>query len=125
MAIFKQKPSKKAIFPLSRGKNRISQGVENRGSLISVPLALRETRKQRDAGETANFEPLLSGPLQLRVQSRSRTRLRIAAQIAFFVLPLCAKEGLDIVAPLSRDRARWRLPIALPIAEGILLRSRG
>ena len=25
----------------SRGKNRISQGVENRGSLISVPLALR------------------------------------------------------------------------------------
>ena len=30
-----------AIFPFSRGKNRISQGVENRGSLISVPLALR------------------------------------------------------------------------------------
>ena len=34
--------SKKAIFPFSRGKNRISQGIENRGSLISVPLALRE-----------------------------------------------------------------------------------
>ena len=33
---------RKAIFPFSRGKNRISQGVENRGSLISVPLALRE-----------------------------------------------------------------------------------
>ena len=32
----------KAISPFSRGKNRISQGVENRGSLISVPLALRE-----------------------------------------------------------------------------------
>ena len=31
----------KAVFPFSRGKNRISQGVENRGSLISVPLALR------------------------------------------------------------------------------------
>ena len=31
----------KAVFPLSRGKNRIPQGVENRGSLISVPLALR------------------------------------------------------------------------------------
>ena len=30
------------VFPFSRGKNRISQGVENRGSLISVPLALRE-----------------------------------------------------------------------------------
>ena len=27
----------KAVFPFSRGKNRISQGVENRGSLISVP----------------------------------------------------------------------------------------
>ena len=32
----------KAVFPFSRGKNRISQGVENRGSLISVPLALRD-----------------------------------------------------------------------------------
>ena len=37
----RKKPSTKAIFPWSRGKNRISQGVENRGSLISVPLALR------------------------------------------------------------------------------------
>ena len=26
--------------PFSRGKNRILRGVENRGSLISVPLAL-------------------------------------------------------------------------------------
>ena len=32
----------KAVFPFSRWKNRISQGVENRGSLISVRLALRE-----------------------------------------------------------------------------------
>ena len=31
----------KAVSPFSRGKNRISQGVEDRGSLISVPLALR------------------------------------------------------------------------------------
>ena len=30
------------FFPFLRGKNRISQGVENRGSLISVPLGLRE-----------------------------------------------------------------------------------
>ena len=30
-----------AVFPFSRGKDRFSQGVENRGSLISVPLALR------------------------------------------------------------------------------------
>ena len=40
--LFKEKPWTKAIFAFSRGKNRISQGVENRGSLISVPLALRE-----------------------------------------------------------------------------------
>ena len=40
-AFFKENPSTKAVFPFSRGKNRISQGVENRGSLISVPLALR------------------------------------------------------------------------------------
>ena len=32
---------KRPFSPFSRGKNRISQGVENRGSLISVPLALR------------------------------------------------------------------------------------
>ena len=31
-----------AIFSVSCGKSRMSQGVENRGSLISVPLALRE-----------------------------------------------------------------------------------
>ena len=30
-----------AIFPVSRGKNRISQGVEDWGSLISVPQAHR------------------------------------------------------------------------------------
>ena len=37
-----RKTSTKVVFPFSRGENRISQGVENRGSLISVPLALRE-----------------------------------------------------------------------------------
>ena len=37
--------SLKRPFSLFRvGKNRISQGVENRGSLISVPLALRVKR---------------------------------------------------------------------------------
>ena len=30
-----------AIFPVSLGENRISQGVEDWGSLISVPSALR------------------------------------------------------------------------------------
>ena len=28
-----------AFFPVSRGKNHVSQGVENRGSLVSMPLA--------------------------------------------------------------------------------------
>ena len=40
--------SEKAVFPFSRGKNRISQGVENRGSLISAPLALRADDHRRD-----------------------------------------------------------------------------
>ena len=37
----------KAVFPFSRGKNRISQEVENRGSLISVPLALRVSNSRK------------------------------------------------------------------------------
>ena len=39
--LFEEQPSTKAVIPFSRGKNRISQGEEIRGSLISVPLALR------------------------------------------------------------------------------------
>ena len=50
---FQKKPSTKAVFPFSRGKNRISQGVENRGSLISVPLALRVLA--RKVPDTFNF----------------------------------------------------------------------
>ena len=37
----------KAVFPFSRGENRISQGVENRGSLISAPLAFREIKNSK------------------------------------------------------------------------------
>ena len=43
----------------------------------------------------------LSGPLLLRVQSRSRTRLRIAASIAF-LFRTCSKGILDTIALLSR-----------------------
>ena len=41
--LFKEKRSAKNHFPFLawEKKKRISQGVENRGSLISVPLALR------------------------------------------------------------------------------------
>ena len=38
---FQRETLVKGRFPFSRGENRIAQGVENRGSLISVPLALR------------------------------------------------------------------------------------
>ena len=34
----------KGLFPASRGKNCMSQWVDNRGSLISAPLALREKK---------------------------------------------------------------------------------
>ena len=46
----------------------------------------------------------LSGPLRLRVQSRSRTRLRIAASIAF-LFRACFKGVLGTIAPLSRGWA--------------------
>ena len=42
----------KAVFPFLRGKNCISQGVKNRGSLISVPLALREDFGKSISGAT-------------------------------------------------------------------------
>ena len=83
----------------------------------------------------------LSGPLRFPVQSLSRTRLRIAASIAF-LFRACFTGVLDIIAPLSRgwacqsglERGGWGLPpvfgyeigrdrglpIALPIAEGVL-----
>ena len=48
----------KAVFPFSRGKNRISQGVEDRGSLISVPLALREVGKELAPCKTRNTTAL-------------------------------------------------------------------
>ena len=38
---FQRKSLDKGRFPFLAWENRISQGVENRGSLISVPLALR------------------------------------------------------------------------------------
>ena len=39
---FEANPLKMAIFRVLRGRNRMSHGVEDRGRLISVPLALRE-----------------------------------------------------------------------------------
>ena len=57
-----EKPiAKEAIFPLSRGRNRMPQGVENRGSLISVPLALRV------------MEPLFRSQVKKERRSSSKT----------------------------------------------------
>ena len=52
-------------------------------------------------GSGVDVTLLLSGPLRLRVQSRSRTRLRIAASIGF-LLRACLTGVLDTMAPLSR-----------------------
>ena len=59
---------KKAVSPFSRRKNRISQGVENRGSLISVLLALRVV-------ELAAFS--LRGNLLLQGNSYLKSTLRL------------------------------------------------
>ena len=40
--LFKEKPSEKGHFLFMAWENRMSQGVENRGSLIGVSLALRK-----------------------------------------------------------------------------------
>ena len=61
-AFFEGFSLKKAAFPFWRGKNRISQGVDNRGSLISVPLALRGFLRFRCAKtpDVPGFAPKLS-----------------------------------------------------------------
>ena len=56
------------------------------------------------AGMSGGIECKLSGPLRLRLQSWSRTRLRIAVPIAF-LFRACFKRVLDTIAPLSRGWA--------------------
>ena len=73
--------SKKAVFPFSRGKNRISQGVENRGSLISVPLALRAiTSKNKLKSQDVDFPS---------VELRKRKRKKISDILFLFVSVAC------------------------------------
>ena len=82
----------KAVFPFSRGKNRISQGVENRGSLISVPLALRVKRQTKNneklicdyrcsqETELLRFEPeVCIGNSNGRFSANIRTDLSVTA----------------------------------------------
>ena len=88
--------AKKARIGVSRN---VSQKVKRirRFSVVGYPgaaLPLHLRCHQRGGHR-------LSGPLRLRVQSRSRTRLRIAASIAF-LFRACFKGVLDTIAPLSR-----------------------
>ena len=54
--LFRETSLKRPFSPFSRGKNGISQGVENRGSLVSVPLALRgQTQRRTAAGSQARL----------------------------------------------------------------------
>ena len=83
---FSEKNPRKRPFSLPRvGKNRISQGVENRGSLISVPLALRErTHEHLAPGHPAgrpNLFPPLPSPLPFESLSQSLLLLQ------FLMLP--------------------------------------
>ena len=61
----------KAVFPFSRGKNHISQGVENRGSLIGVPLALGQKTK------------VAKKWLKSRFRANSRNRSKVGPKVGF------------------------------------------
>ena len=73
-AVSKRNPQKMAIFPFSRGKNRILQGVENRGSLISVPLAHREKRVVSNARTEKNTIKIVIWRAEGAMSESARTR---------------------------------------------------
>ena len=50
----------KAVFPFSRGKNRISHGVENRGSLISLDGQNRQSPIASDFGSRTQIAALFA-----------------------------------------------------------------
>ena len=66
--LFKDKPSTEAVFPFSRGKNPISQGLEHRGSPISVPFGPQGERAEINCLESR--EP----PLTLRQEKQCMPR---------------------------------------------------
>ena len=95
---FKEKPSTKAIFPFSRGKNRVSQGVENRGSpIISAPLAL--------GVKTSGKEP----PGIARAFACDRGHCTHRAQSFKKELPSCFDSGLDFWCPRGGEALSFRL----------------
>ena len=88
-----------------KGKEPPKVHVNFGGDTLEKPQPKHEARGRGILTKHTTTPPLgpwdLSGPLRLRVQSRSRTRLRIAASIAF-VFRSCFKGVLDTKAPLSR-----------------------
>ena len=85
--LFKEKPSTKVIFPFSRGKDRISQGVEDRGSLISVPLALRECGKSAfQPGIRKSMVPIKFPPVIGRRTNVQQLTCNIGLSNSFYYL---------------------------------------
>ena len=68
---------------------------------VKIRVEEKSQKKVEKKIDISTLFDSLSGPLRLRVQSRSRTPLRIAASIAF-LFRACFKEVLDTIAPLSR-----------------------
>ena len=113
--LFRDKPSTKAIFPFSRGKNRISQGVENRGSLISAALDLRgeESLLFFQGGGVPCFSA--KGSRKGKIRAVWVDVIAVGASqisFAFFATPLqsshwqlqpaCASQGKQSVPPPSK-----------------------
>ena len=103
--LVKEKPSTKAVFPFSRGKNRISQGVENRGSLISLPLALRVFAYKKWA-VCKQFSPL-------------RCRIFISLKKGKFVCQTSLSERTE--TPFKPDRVSFCTPNSFLLENNSLL----
>ena len=78
----------------SRKDKKIKRSRSQQRSVMAHPPLSDCTEKHRKPSVLGSFRARdeLSGPLRLRVQSRSRTRLRIAASIAF-LFRACFKGG--------------------------------
>ena len=102
----------KAFFPFSRGKNRISQGVENRGSLICVPLALRALAKEFWGWGWGSE----SDPHELRCE-------KIALCIAAFCVAAlwCTKWYMPLWTRPFWATGCWRSPASLSSAQAASL----
>ena len=108
----------KAVFPFSRGKNRISQGVENRGSLISVPLALRELVvfgpfvEQRRHGRNCPFKVTCAVGILARLDHFLTLELSCGRYQSFWLLCRLARQSLTLLYA-GYNRFRGHIPLAM------------